>query len=216
MFKILLGRAVEGCLDISWCGYNDYYNDSKTFTPALDIDIEPYTNPLFYKKDIIHFISIRRIAIWRAIYKKEMLDKNNIRFHENLKRFDDLPFKVETFSVAQSVCAINQNLYYYRLNRFGQDTNTSDDRLFIHFDIFQILDDFICKFNDVKMLRLYEQVKFDTHYWAITKIDGRFLSRYRELAKRDLLKLMTKSEIKTFLLEMGSNYSRKMRKAFKL
>ena len=53
-------------------------------------------------------------------YGMEFLEKNNIGFYTDLKRFDDLPFKVETFAYAKSVVMIPEYLYYYRLEREGQ------------------------------------------------------------------------------------------------
>lgn len=58
-----------------------------------------------------------RVAIWRGIYKKSFLEKNKIHFYTDLRRFDDLPFKIEVFAAAKSVIAIDEYLYYYRLSR---------------------------------------------------------------------------------------------------
>lgn len=48
-------------------------------------------------------IAFARLAIWRGIYKKEFLNNNKIGLYTDLRRFDDLPFKIETFTNAQSV-----------------------------------------------------------------------------------------------------------------
>ena len=209
MFKKLLTRAIDGNVDIVWCGFNEYYEQTGNVAPANDIDYTPYLEPIYEKSIIKEFIAIRKIAIWRGIYKREMLINNNIRFHEELRRFDDLPFKVETFAVAKSICAINEWLYYYRLEREGQDVSANDEKLFTHFDIFNILDNFIIKFNDPRMVLKYEIVKIDTHLWGLSKIKKELFEEYKTRAIEDIYKFASEKEIKLLVLE---HYPKEMRR----
>ncbi|MBQ1323075.1 MAG: hypothetical protein IIY30_04725, partial [Erysipelotrichaceae bacterium] len=78
-------------------------------------------------------------------------------------------------------------LYYYRLSRPGQDVSANDEKLYVHFDIFRLLDDFI---RDNKPRQLYDYlqcVKLQTHFFALTKIKPELRKEYLEKARTDLL-----------------------------
>lgn len=91
------------------------------------------------ENEILQLFIYIRTAIWRGIYLASFLRDNHITFQENIKRFDDLPFKLETLAKARSVVSVPQYLYYYRLERPGQDVSCDDERLYVHFDIFKHL-----------------------------------------------------------------------------
>lgn len=199
MFKKLLSRALTGTYDIAYGGYYEYYEETGDYQQIEDLTGEPYTAGTSDVKLIDDLIAYRRIAIWRGIYKRELLDKYNIRFHTEIKRFDDLPFKVETLARAKSVVSIDEPLYYYRMGRPGQDVSVTDNRLLVHFDIFAILDEFFKKPRSSYQELHYYQVKVQTHYWAITSISKEYLSNYLQKAADDLHIKNTKSSWKKLI-----------------
>ena len=186
MFEKLHSRAMTGSYDIAYCGYNEFYEDSQTSKKIDDVLVPPYTTGTADEKFVSRLISDLHVAIWRGIYKKDLLIKNNISFHSELRRFDDLPFKVEVYSKATSVVCVNEHLYYYRLGRAGQDVSANDERLYVHFDIFKILDEFFKGKASSAQLKRYYQVKVQTHYWAATIIKDELKETYKEKAARDL------------------------------
>ena len=127
-----------------------------------------------------------RVAIWRGIYKAEMLKKHNIHFYTDLRRFDDLAFKVEVFAAAKSVIAIPEYLYYYRLSRPGQDVSADDERLYVHFDIFKYLNQSIASLQDARLTDYLQMVKIQTHTYALKKIKAEYKKVYIKRAKEDL------------------------------
>ena len=186
MFKKLLYRALTGTYDIAYSGYNEYYEDTKTSQKIEDYIGFPFTMGTSNREEIDSLIAYRRIAIWRGIYRRQFLIDNNIKFHIALRRFDDLPFKVETFARAKSVASVEEYLYYYRMGRPGQDVSANDERLYVHFDIFKILDEFFEKGNNSDQLRYYRIVKIQTHYWALTLLDNKYIKEYLDRASKDL------------------------------
>ena len=52
--------------------------------------------------------------IHHAKLLKEFLEKNNIHFYTDIRRFDDLPFKVETFAFAKSVVYVTFVHFRYK------------------------------------------------------------------------------------------------------
>lgn len=186
MYKKLLVAAMSGNYDISYCGFNKYYENSQQVEKVSDALQWPYINGVTGEEDIHNLIIFARVAIWRGIYRREFLEKNKLSFYTDLRRFDDLPFKVETFAKAKSVIAIPEYLYYYRLERPGQDVACDDDRLYVHFDIFRHLDEFFAKKQDQKLIDLLQIVKVQTHFYAYEKIQKKFRREYAKRMRKDI------------------------------
>lgn len=184
MYEKLLKRALLGSLDITVCGYNEYYNNTGKSKPVPDMIGFPYTWGLYTRADIDPFIAYLRIGIWRGIYRREMLIENNIHFYLDLPRYDDLPFKVETLAVAEKIATVDEHLYYYRLDREGQDVGANDQKLYVHFDIFKHLDKFFENRSDNQKY-YYSIVKRDTHNWALSKIKKELKPEYKKLMKEE-------------------------------
>lgn len=186
MYRKLLKAAMCGNFDISLCGYNEYYENSGRIKPAEDSLWYPYLDGCYDSEKIDELITYCRVAIWRGIYRREFLERNKIGFYTDIRRFDDLPFKVETFAMAKSVVMLPEYLYYYRLEREGQDVSADDERLYVHFDIFKRLDAFIGKTRNRRLIDNLQMCKIQTHRYALSKIREEYRSRYLELARADL------------------------------
>lgn len=191
MFHKLLKAAMEGNFDISLCGYNEYYENTGKIKKADDSLWYPYIEGCYDSDKINELITYCRVAIWRGIYRIEFLKNNNISFYTDLKRFDDLPFKVETFAFAKSVVIIPEYLYYYRLEREGQDVAADDDRLFVHFDIFEHLNESVGKTRIQQLIDNLQMCKIQTHRYALSKIRKEYKAEYILRAAKDLTSLDT-------------------------
>lgn len=185
MFRQLLGRALLGNYEVCYCGYNEYYESTNTMKPMEDALGDPYAWGTSDKNDIQKLIIHQRVAIWRGIYSRALIDRAHIAFQTNLRRFDDLPFKVEICAQAKSVVALKQYLYYYRLDRPGQDVSCNDERLYVHFDIFRHLDKVFNQLDDRKLKDYLQVCKIQTHAYAMRKLQPRFIADYAKQAKED-------------------------------
>lgn len=193
MFRKLLSNALVGNYEISYCGYNEYYEDTKTSCEVSDMLGEPYCNGTSDPVKINELISYLRVGIWRGIYSKELIERGKIHFYTELKRFDDLPFKVETLSKAHSVIALPEYLYFYRMSRPGQDVSADDERLYVHFDIFKHLDEYIGQSSDRRQIDYLQLVKVHTHAYALKKIRKEFFKKYCKMAQQDIRAGMNRS-----------------------
>ena len=146
----------------------------------------PYNEGTTEQVRINELIAYQRVAIWRGIYSKNMIDRSKIHFYTDIRRFDDLPFKVETLAKARSVVATPEYLYYYRMSRPGQDIAANDERLYVHFPIFKYLDAFIAKCSDRTQVDYLQAVKLQTHLYALRKLKPEFIDEYCRMAKEDL------------------------------
>ncbi len=84
-------------------------------------------------------------SIWAGIYRREFLEKNNIRFKEEPKGgWVDNPFFFETAIRAESIIYIDEALYYYRITNPDSSTNDiGDDTLPMKriLDIFEVIEE---------------------------------------------------------------------------
>lgn len=186
MFRKLLFSALDGSYEISYCGYNEFYENSGKSYKVPDTFYPPYCFGTTDKRKINFLIAFTRVAIWRFLYNKDFLIKNKIEFHTSLRRFDDLPFKIETLFYCRSIIGIDEHLYFYRLQRQGQDVSANDERLYVHFEIFKILDELFKNSINYEVMGFYYLVKLNTHMWAYSKIKEELKDAYCSLAIKDL------------------------------
>lgn len=185
MFRLLLSRAIMGNYDICYSGYNAYYENSG-HTERVDEALNwPYCNGTTNRNEILQLFIYTRTAIWRGIYLTSFLRDNHITFQENIKRFDDLPFKLETLAKARSVVSVPQYLYYYRLERPGQDVSCDDERLYVHFDIFKHLNQTFGELQNQKIFDLLQMSKVQAHCFVLRKIQKKFVKEYCKQARND-------------------------------
>ncbi|MDE7198226.1 MAG: glycosyltransferase, partial [Lachnospiraceae bacterium] len=179
MFHKLLARAMMGGYELAYCGYQEYDTETGSAVKVVnDCLQEPYLTGS-YRPDQVQRLMIRtRVAIWRCIYKRAFLTENNLTFHEKLARFDDLPFKIESGFLAKSAVCVPEHLYYYRLGRPGQDVACTDERLFVHFAIFRLLDQAVLPGKDQRLIDYLQVVKLYTHGYALAKIDRKYYAQY--------------------------------------
>ncbi len=193
MFRKLLSRAMMGNYDLAYCGYQEYRGgslenvESAESVPVLNDDLGLFWQEGCYRPDKVRLLTVRtRVAIWRCIYRKEVLDRHQIQFHEDLKRYDDLPFRVEFLFAARSAVCIPEYLYYYRLGREGQDVACTDRRLFVHFAIFDHLDEYVDACMDRQLQDLLQIIKIQTHGFGLSKIEKQYRKEYLAMARKQL------------------------------
>lgn len=88
-------------------------------------------------------------APWDKIYSLEFLNKNNLRFHEELKVLDDMCFNFDSFGAAAKVSYVPSFLYHYQVvessitNSYKEDRIINDMKVFdyLHGQIGQIYND---------------------------------------------------------------------------
>lgn len=123
MYKTLYEYASNSKSDISLC---DMYSERSQSSMGL-----PYNDGHILNRDeIIRDLIPKMIGketdddtsmvLWgsvvRCIFKKELIDINNIMFPVDIDFAEDLIFTLKTLSYANSVSIVNKVLYFYRLN----------------------------------------------------------------------------------------------------
>lgn len=97
--------------DLAICGFSE----KKTDVICKDINIaQSYVS--IADDMIIELIAGNRCDgyLWNKIWKKCIIDKNNIKFDEDLKIFEDLKFCYDYFTYCGNIFVLELVLYYYR------------------------------------------------------------------------------------------------------
>ncbi len=112
-------KAVESQADIlqnSFIMLNENGNSNGKINPSFETD-KIYGHNEMQKKVCASTTERSTIFVWRNIYKRSFLEKNNIRFDENLRMIEDSPFNTLAFLKAESFVAVDIPIYAYRIRK---------------------------------------------------------------------------------------------------
>lgn len=147
MFEKLYETAKQEEADISVCGFYRFNNEKY---------VERETNiQECYGHDVYEYPSLflnNLPYIWNKIFKRELIEKNNITF-QNLKIFEDLIFTYSSFLHANKIVKVPEPLYYYRVDRDESLSNTFKKE---RFDFFPAMNILIKYFKDNNVFEYFE------------------------------------------------------------
>jgi glycosyltransferase involved in cell wall biosynthesis len=169
MYADLIKRAELSNADVALSRFVKYYElDRKQYVEPENITCrDGIFEGVVTNKSSLHWL---QPAIWRGIYSREFLQGNAIYFPEEIKRFDDLYFAFRVYSQADTVVCSPNSYYHYRLGRVGQDVAIDDERMFVHFEIFNLLKQFIKDQGSSHHEFNLKLVEMASHQWAFSKI----------------------------------------------
>lgn len=185
MFEGLFRAAALAGAEIAQCGYIEAFagGTETRFRDAFGGDGPGGRTGLV--RDTTDLLTLRP-TIWRRIYRRDFLLAHDIRFPEHIKRFDDLPFQFEALARARRVTVLPDPWYFYRQGRPGQDVMARDDRLFVHFEIFDWLRQRVSAWADATIEYQLFRVELNTHLWALGRIEPQHRAEYRRRAQAQL------------------------------
>jgi glycosyltransferase involved in cell wall biosynthesis len=181
MYEELYRGAATEAAEISQCGFYEAFNDgTKVMHPTAfaGAGLGGTTGVVRKPEELLGL----QPSVWRRIFRRDFLLTRRIEFPSHIKRFDDLPFAFLSLAQAQRVAIIPDCFYAYRQGRLGQDIESRDERLYIHFDIFDWLYKRIMPWATQSILQQFNQVEFGTHMWALDRIERRLVPEYRNRA----------------------------------
>ncbi|MGL4990802.1 MAG: glycosyltransferase family 2 protein [Sarcina sp.] len=122
MYTDMINKIKENNRDLVMCSYRieyDTHSDDKVF---------PWNDREFIGDEIVNKISINMMAsteedgkvcdaimgsTCRCVFKKDIIDKHNLRFDESLKIAEDLIFMLEYLNLCNDVYTMNKCYYFY-------------------------------------------------------------------------------------------------------
>jgi len=146
-YEKLYNNAKSHDADIAFgnCAYyypnNEFVYNNYLSKRLFDNTKECYENLV----DKLQFI--RAFICWGKIYKKEFLDKYNIRF-DTIRRYEDVTFSVTSTLLSEKIVPVKETTLYYRQRQNSiMNPVGADKRLFAHFDLFELCKEKILSYD---------------------------------------------------------------------
>jgi len=188
MFEDLYEIATYNNADIVKSDFYFYTTSNKRARKAGKIAKNKCGKP-FNVKDDYKILKIMP-SIWSAIYKKDFLNMNNIRFLETSgASYQDTSFAFKTLSTAERIVFTDKAYLYYRQDNENSSVQ-SKGKVFAICDEWEEITNYInarpeikTLVNDIKLL-----TEFNAYRWNTIRIDerfrGEFIDKYQKIFKQ--------------------------------
>ncbi len=195
MFEDLYNLAKEKDADIVKSDWFEYTTSTKAVRKTGRMALFP-KNKSLNVKDNPKILKIQP-AIWSAIYKREFLTKNNIKFLETPgASYQDTSFAFKVLAVAKRVVFTDKAYLYYRQDNANSSVKSK-------YKVYAIYNEYaeITKFlNEHKRLKpyvnTYKLVKEYVNYvWNLKRIDKQFRKELIEKMSKIFLNYKESGEI---------------------
>ncbi len=170
MFEKLYNKAKETDSDITMCKATLYDDKTQEFYTDDYYSLKPlekFGESVFNSNDAKNEILDINVVLWNKIYKKEFLDKLQVKFAQGFI-YEDMPFFFETFINAEKVTVLWESLYYYRQNRSFSTMQKSNKKVYDRVDMAALT------YNLLKQAPFFQEKKGDILRWVIDDIFHRY------------------------------------------
>lgn len=190
MFERLYEIAHSNELDVVKSGYYCYYTVPKernekveivsksmekvTFCPACD-----FRAPM----EMVAFFNIKP-TIWSAIYRKEFIRENGIRFNETPgASYQDASFNFKVMALAKRVQLSREAFLHYRQDNMNSSVN-SKGKIFCVCDEYAEMQRFLDgnPYNRGVLEFVNKRLKYDSYIWNFERLDKKYKYLFIERA----------------------------------
>lgn len=184
MFENLYNAAIKHKADVVKSNFFNYYSvleDVHNFVPNI---ARKFCGKVFCPStdlkggDRIAFWNAKN-TIWSAIYRKDFIRLNNIRFNETPgASFQDTSFSFKVWALAKRVFCVYAAYLHYRQDNMGSSVN-SPGKVFCICDEYDEMDRFFAEHKELEYLYpIINRVKFDAYLWNIGRIADQFVTDF--------------------------------------
>ena len=181
MYEELYEIAIEKDVDIVKADFRIFLgkNDKRFFSyMPLDRTSNFYnkiTNPK-EEKDVFNL----KMNTWTGIYKKEFIEKYNIRHNETAgASYQDNGFWFQTLSQAEKIYCLNKNFYNKRFDNPNSSVNNKA-KVFCMKEEYDFIQNFLDKNEDIKklFLEIYWYKKFQNYLFTYKRIADEYKEEF--------------------------------------
>lgn len=154
-----------------------------------------------YEKDDKNILITERVC-WSRIYSRELINKYNVTFKDEVQNVEDFPFYVEMLLISDNVCVTDKSCYFYRQGRKGQASRgTTIDSLKKNFFAMEMVEDLLKKYNQYNVFKDYYNYEF------VKEIIGKTFgsSPLKKLNKNELSEILNPIKNKIFNINLNKN-----------
>ena len=175
MFQRLYEEACLNQVDVVKSNYFSYYssneNLNKFVEPLWGCEYNQVFSPMQDKR--IFFASQ---TIWSAIYKRDFLNRNSIRFNETPgASFQDTAFTFKVWAMAERVVLIRDAFLHYCFDNENSSVQSSE-KVFCVCDEYEEIEKYLMQRPEKyqALIKTVMALKFRTYRWNYERIDARF------------------------------------------
>lgn len=193
MFEKLYQVAHDEQLDIVKSGFYFYYSVPEEKNEKFEIVSPILANktfcPISYfesNMEMVEFYNIKP-TIWSAIYKRDFIRKNKIRFLETPgASYQDAGFNFKVMALAGKVQLLQEAYLHYRQDSEGSSIN-SKGKVFCVCDEYAEMQRFLNEHPVVKGRLEYvlQRIKYDTYMWNYGRLGQQYKYIFLERASEE-------------------------------
>lgn len=191
MFEVLYQYAQEYKADVVKSSFNFYWENPEKIVYNNSFDIDKVSiNFEINKNKLIKSIP----SIWAAIYKREWLINENIKFLDTPgASYQDTSFHFKTSCLAKNIVLLPEAYLYYRQDNPNSSVKLAGfDKVFaLHreLDEIRIFIDKLKINNMEEILSYYYKMKLDKFMWNYGRISEEDKNKYFNVLSKDIEKL---------------------------
>ena len=199
MFETLYNIASDKALDV--VKSNFYYYWSKT-GENKKVEVMPTTQiNKIINPQIENGIFWSMPCIWAAIYKRDFLHKNNIRFLETPgASYQDTAFNFKVWASAHQVSFTDQAFLHYRQDNEQSSVN-SKKKTFCICDEYQEIEKFIMERSLTQLLPLMQRLKWASYMWNFERLIWPLNWQFLKVMRKEFMSAKEKGLIVKGLFE---------------
>ena len=193
MFEILYEVAHNNDLDVVKSSFYYYYSYPKENNVKCEIVSKIMAHRTFcpssdFKSnfEMVEFYNIKP-TIWSAIYKRDFIRKNSIRFLETPgASYQDASFNFKVMALAKRVQLLQESFLHYRQDNESSSIN-SRGKVFCVCDEYQEMQRFLNEYPLLKYRLEYimQRIKFDSYMWNYERLDKKYKYIFLERASEE-------------------------------
>lgn len=138
----------------------------------------------YFNKNRLTSTAIHFVCIWQRAYRRSFLESQGLRFEETVKRAEDDLFTTMVMYHAQTVKAVDECMYIYRIRPQSITTTVNIDRWYDSIRVQEMLADFFIPKNDVDKTAIYQVLASNYINYFSRKTKSLYGNRDCELKQR--------------------------------
>lgn len=169
MFEKLYLKAKENDLDLVRCCYFEYKTTDNSNT-VIENGWVPKNKIYCPLEEQAPFWQAP--AIWCNLFKKEMIEKNHIRFLETPgASYQDTSFAFKLYASAKRFMMIEDALLHYRVDNINSSVNSTLKAFFVNKEYAEIIDFSLRQKIYPSVKKLIPKIKKGCYLWNLNRLD---------------------------------------------
>ena len=192
MFETLYNVASTNDLDVVKSGYYMYYTNpvrnEKVYIVSKILANRTFCPSTYFrsKMEMVDFFNIKP-TIWSAIYRKDFIRQNNVRFLESPgASYQDAGFNFKVMATAGKIQLIRDAFLHYRQDNSGSSVN-SKGKVFCICDEYQEMQRFLEENPLIKgkLEKVLWRIKYDSYLWNFERVAEKYKYLFLERASEE-------------------------------